>query len=96
MQIRYHEDLIEEVVFLAVSGCGSSVPGLQVTRFHREREKCYGILDPDERSQAFFTLYLSWFREWGFEARITRCVNEFPVPARRSFRAGLSKILQVA
>ena len=52
---------------------------LQVRRFHREREKRYAILDPDERNTAFFVLHLEWFREWGLEQPLTDVLKEFPL-----------------
>lgn len=77
MQLRYDEDLIEAAVFLAANGAGPPVPPLQVSRFHREREKAYGILDPDERNAAFFKVHLEWFREWGLEKSLTTRLQEF-------------------
>ena len=48
MQLRYDEDFIEAAAFLCTSGRRKDVPSLQIARFHREREKLYAILDPDE------------------------------------------------
>lgn len=79
MQLRYDEDFIEAAVFLCASGRRKGVPSLQITRFHREREKLYGILDPDERNTAFFKLHLDWFREWGLELPLTAVLKEFPL-----------------
>ncbi len=79
MQLRYDEDFIEAAAFLCASGQRKSVPSLQIARFHREREKLYAILDPDERSTAFFKLHLDWFREWGLEKLITDLLKEFPL-----------------
>jgi hypothetical protein len=79
MQLRYDEDFIEAAVFLCASGRRKGVPALQIGRFHREREKLYGILDPDERNAAFFRLQLDWFREWGLEQPLTDLLNEFPL-----------------
>lgn len=79
MQLRYDEDFIEAAAFLCTSGQRKSVPSLQIARFHREREKLYGILDPDERNTAFFNLHLDWFREWGLEKLITDLLKEFPL-----------------
>jgi hypothetical protein len=50
-----------------------------MARFHREREKLYSILDPDERNTAFFKLHLDWFREWGLEKPLTDLLQEFPL-----------------
>ena len=79
MQLRYDEDFIEAAVFLCASGRRQGVPSLQIARFHREREKLYGILDPDERNIAFFNLHLDWFREWGLEQPLTDVLKEFPL-----------------
>ncbi|MCU0771329.1 MAG: hypothetical protein MUE94_06115 [Verrucomicrobia bacterium] len=79
MQLRYDEDFIESAAFLCTSGKRKSVPSLQIVRFHRERERLYAILDPDERNTAFFNLHLDWFREWGLEKLITDLLKEFPL-----------------
>lgn len=83
MQLRYDEDFIEAAVFLAASGRRPGVPSLQIARFHREREKLYGLLDPDERNAAFFRLHLDWFREWGLEKLLTDVLQEFPQLPKR-------------
>ncbi|MHB1306001.1 MAG: hypothetical protein ACYC23_02840 [Limisphaerales bacterium] len=79
MQLRYDEDFIEAAAFLCTSGQRNTVPSLQIARFHRARERLYGILDPDERNTAFFNLHLDWFREWGLEKLITDLLKEFPL-----------------
>lgn len=79
MQLRYEEDFIEAAVFLCTSGRRKGVPSLQIARFHRERERLYGILDPDERNTAFFKLHLDWFREWGLEKVLADLLKEFPL-----------------
>ena len=79
MQLRYDEDFIEAAVFLCASGRRKGVPSLQIARFHRERQKRYGVLDPDERNAAFFKLHLDWFREWGLEQPLTDLFKEFPL-----------------
>jgi len=79
MQLRYDEELVEAAAFLCAGGRRADVPPLQIRRFHREREKPYGILDPDERNAAFFTLHLEWFREWGLEQVLLNLVDEFPL-----------------
>ena len=78
MHLRYDEDLVESAVFVCASGRRKGVPSLQVARFHREREKLYGLLDPDERNAAFFKLHLEWFREWNLEKVLTDLLKEFP------------------
>ena len=79
MQLRYDEDFLEATVFLCAGGRRKSVPPPQILRFHREREKLYLILDPDERNAAFFRLNLEWFREWGLEKLLTDLLAEFPL-----------------
>lgn len=79
MQLRYDEDFVEAAAFLCASGRRKGVPSLQIARFHREREKLYAILDPDERNTAFFNLHLDWFREWGLEKLLTDLLRGFPL-----------------
>jgi hypothetical protein len=79
MQLLYDEDLIEAVVFLCANGQRKEVPPLQVARFHRARERAYGISDPDERNAEFFRVHLEWFREWGLEKLLLDSVGEFPL-----------------
>ncbi len=79
MHLRYDEDFVEGAIFLCVSGRRADVPHLQILRFHREREKLYALLDPDERNAAFFRLHLEWFREWGLEQWLLRTLEEFPL-----------------
>lgn len=79
MQLRYDEDFIEAAVFLGASGRRKGVPSLQIARFHRERERLYHLLDPDERNTAFFKLHLEWFREWGLEQPLNDVLKEFPL-----------------
>lgn len=64
MELLFDEDLVEG----AVLDCARRENPLLVRRFHREREKIYGIANPDERNAAFFRLHLDWFREWGLES----------------------------
>lgn len=52
---------------LCAAGKSPEVPPLQIRRFHAEHERCYRVLDPDERATAFARVHLSWFTEWGFE-----------------------------
>jgi hypothetical protein len=77
MHLRYDEDFVEAGVLLCASGQCPGISSLQIGRYHREREKLYGILDPDERNSAFFRLHLEWFREWGLEAALTEPLREF-------------------
>ena len=81
MQLQYDEILIESAVLVCARGKRSDAPPAQVRRFHKERERLYSILDPDERNSAFFELNLSWFREWGLEQALHESLNEFPLLA---------------
>jgi hypothetical protein len=94
MQLRYDEDLVEAAVILCTRGrpqaahpfvadaTKSCTPHpVQIARFHREREKLYAILDPDDRNAAFFKLHLEWFREWGLEKLLIAPLQEFPLLA---------------
>jgi hypothetical protein len=76
--LRYEEDLVEAAVFLHARG-GYGVPALQIARFHRERERLYGILDADARQAAFVRLHREWFREWGLETRLLAPLGAFPL-----------------
>jgi len=79
MHLRYDEDFVEAAVTRCASGARPGVPALQITRFHRQRERLYALLDPDERNTAFFKLHLDWFREWGLETLLTERLAEFPL-----------------
>lgn len=78
MRLCYDEDFVEAAAFLCASGRRAGIPSMQIARFHRDREKPYAILDPDERNAAFFRVHLEWFREWGFEKLLTRVLGELP------------------
>jgi hypothetical protein len=79
MQLHYDDDFVEAVVFLCAAHQMGSVPPQQSARFHREREKLYSILDPEERNSRFFSLHLEWFREWGCEKQFTGRLEHFPI-----------------
>ena len=81
MNLRYDDDFVEAAVFTVASGKRPGVPSSQIRRFHGARERCYSILDPDERNAAFFKLHLEWFREWGLEKLLLDLLNEFPLIA---------------
>lgn len=83
MQLSYDENLIESALFLCTSGRRKGATGMQIARFHREREKLYSLLDLDERNAAFFKLHLDWFREWGLEQSLTGVLREFPLIRER-------------
>ena len=83
MELRYEDDFLDGAVFVCTNACaarqGLCPPALQIQRFHRAREKCYQVLDPDERNAAFSRLHLEWFREWGLDNLLLGLVNEFPL-----------------
>lgn len=79
MQLRYDDDFLEAAVFLCCSGVRAGVPSIQVRRFHAERDRCYTILDPDERSAAFFRVHLEWFREWDLEKTLLAPIRGDPL-----------------
>lgn len=79
MQLRYDDDFLEAAVFIAASGRRPRVSPLQIRRFHGARERCYSILDPDERNGAFFRLHLDWFREWGLENVLLGLLDKYPL-----------------
>ena len=83
MQLRYDENLVEAAVFLWARAQPGGPPAAQRFRFHREREKLYVILDPEERNAAFFKLHLDWFREWGLEKLLTQPAREFQLLSAR-------------
>lgn len=78
MKLLFEDDLVEGVVFLCTSGKRAGVPTLQIRRFHAERERCYGTLDPDDRAAAFARVQLSWFTEWGLGKRLGSIADRFP------------------
>ena len=79
MHLRYDDDFVEAAVFLCTSGRRPGAPPLQVRRFHHERERCYAVLDSDERNDAFFNVHLSWFREWELEKLLLDVLDEYPL-----------------
>lgn len=79
MQPHYESDLVEAAVFRWTKRRDTVVAPLQLARFHRERDRLYRILDPDERDAAFARLHLEWFREWGLDRQLTIVLAEFPV-----------------
>ncbi len=88
MQLRYDDDFVEAVVFAYANAGRRRASPLQIRRFHHERERCYAVLDPDERDAAFFKVHLSWFREWGLESPLTCVLEEYPLlPAALSVLA---------
>ena len=82
MKLHFDEDLVEGAVFRCAAGKRRGISAFHIARFHREREKLYSILDPDERNAAFFRLHLEWFREWGLESLLSAALGEFPELAK--------------
>jgi hypothetical protein len=79
MITRYDEDFVESAVSLCASGRRADIPPAQIRRFQAEREKCYTVLDPDERNAAFFQVHLAWFREWRLDQTLQSFVDELPL-----------------
>jgi hypothetical protein len=77
MPLRFEQELVESVVTLHLAG--GRVAALQSARFHREREKLYRVLDPDDRNEAFFKLHLEWFCEWKLDQLVIEPVRERPL-----------------
>ncbi len=77
MKLLYDDDLVEGVVRGCAEGQGRRVAALQVRRFHAERERCYRVLDPDERAAAFARVQWAWFAEWGWEEDLSRVAGRF-------------------
>lgn len=78
MRLLFDDELVEGVVQLCAAGTRRGVPGLQLRRFHAERERCYQVLEADARSTAFARVHLAWFGEWGFEALLAAAGGRFP------------------
>lgn len=78
MTLLFDDDLVEAVVLLGVRGQRPGVSPLQIRRFHAQRERCYQVLDPDERARAFARLHREWFIEWGGEKILADAVHRFP------------------
>jgi hypothetical protein len=81
MQLLFEDDLVEGVVQWCAAGKRPGIPSLQIPRFHAERERCYRVLDPDERAAAFARAQLNWFGEWGLGSRLGFAAERFPVLA---------------
>lgn len=79
MKLLFDDDLVEGVVRLGAAGKRAGIPAMQVRRFHAERERCYRVLDPDDRATAFARVHLSWFAEWGIEKLLAATAARFPV-----------------
>lgn len=79
VRFLFEDDLVEGAVQLCATGQRAGIPPLQVRRFHAERERCYHVLDPDDRVTAFARLHLAWFAEWGLERSLAAAAARFPV-----------------
>lgn len=71
--LRYDPGLVEEAVFLAVEGHP------EAKRFHRERDRIYGIKHPEERERAFNDLHRAWFLRLGLADQMEKAVSEQPL-----------------
>lgn len=78
MRLHFHDDFLEDAVFVCAGGRRGGIAPPAIARFHRERERLYRIADPDERNAGFFQLHLRWFREWGLEDFLAGIAREFP------------------
>ena len=59
MRLTYDPGLVDEAVLLAER----TAPREAARAFRRERDRVYGISDPDEREAAFQALHLRWFAD---------------------------------
>ena len=71
--VYYDPGLMEEAVFLAVGG------DREAKRFHRERNRLYGITDSEERERGFQDFYRIWFSRLGLSEQIENAVSEQPL-----------------
>jgi hypothetical protein len=86
MKLLFDEDLIEAALFRWADGKWPESSPPLIRRFHADRERCYSILDPDERNAAFNRVHRSWFVECGLRERLESCARLFP-PLSRSLDA---------
>lgn len=78
MKLLFDDDLVEGTLEWCWRAAESGISGVQVRRFHAERDRCYQVLDPDERGAAFARVHQAWFSEWGWESRLQAIVDRFP------------------
>lgn len=76
LAVDFDPRLVEEVVFRAVQGKVSGI------RFRLERDRLYGIEDPDSRDEAFQKLHRRWFQSLEFDRPFFLALEERPLIAR--------------
>lgn len=81
MPTLFEDELVEATVALAASGRLGSVTAAAVAEFHRDRERCYAVADPDQRTEAFARVHLDWFGRWGLRQRLETGLSRFPALA---------------
>ena len=95
MKLLFDDDLIETALSRWAAGVWPESSTLLIRRYHAERERCYSILDPDDRNAAFHRVHRSWFEECGLCERLMLCARHFPQLSRGlaslSFRQARSK-----
>lgn len=70
IRLTYDPELVEETVLLAER----AMPPLEARAFRRERNRLYGIADPEARDAAFRSLHLEWFTRIGLHESIGTAV----------------------
>lgn len=70
IRLTYDPELVEETVLLAER----AMPPLEARAFRRERNRLYGIADPEPRDAAFRSLHLGWFTRIGLHESIGTAV----------------------
>ena len=75
--IRYEPRFIEDVLFYALRGHARE------REFQRERNRLYGIADPDERESGFQKLDQEWFTRLELGAPVDRAIGEQPLVSER-------------
>ncbi|MBI2985338.1 MAG: hypothetical protein HYY45_01085 [Deltaproteobacteria bacterium] len=71
--IHYDPSLMEETVFLALG------EDREAKKFHRERDRLYGITDAEERERAFQDFHGAWFFRLGLSEQIEKAFGEQPL-----------------
>jgi hypothetical protein len=71
--IRYEPRFIEDSLLFALHGHERE------REFQRERNRLYGIIDPEERERAFQKLDQQWFTRLGLTGPIERALSEEPL-----------------
>ena len=80
MKLQYDADLVEGVAFLEARRLNSVLS----YRYDSARSKIYDVVDPDERTLAFYQFHEKWFREFGFEDRLLAVLRQFPLIRNRA------------